>query len=67
MRHSNLCIVRLPSFLPVEPWQTLLLGKADARRCRELAELTAIPEVTRELERIAKALEAEAGGDGEHD
>jgi hypothetical protein len=37
-----------------------------ARRCRELAELTAVPEVARELERIAAALEAEAG-DGERD
>jgi hypothetical protein len=33
-----------------------------ARRCRELAELTAVPEVPRELERIAAALDAEAGG-----
>jgi len=32
-----------------------------ARRCRELAELTAVPDVTRELERIARALEDEAG------
>jgi len=37
-----------------------------ARRCRELAELTAVPEVTNELESIAKALEEEAGG-GERD
>ena len=37
-----------------------------ARRCRELAELTAVPEVARELEGIAAALEAEAG-DGERD
>jgi hypothetical protein len=37
-----------------------------ARRCRELAELTAVPEVTRELERIAQALEIEAGS-GEPD
>jgi len=37
-----------------------------ARRCRELAELTAVPEVTNELERIAKALEEEAG-EGERD
>ncbi len=37
-----------------------------ARRCRELAELTAVPEVARELEGIAQALEVEAGeGDRE--
>lgn len=37
-----------------------------ARRCRDLAELTAVPEVVRELERIARALEEEAGSrDGE--
>jgi hypothetical protein len=30
-----------------------------ARRCRELSELTAIPEVTRELISIADALESE--------
>ena len=34
-----------------------------ARRCRELAELTAVPEMTRELERIAQALESGAGSD----
>jgi hypothetical protein len=32
-----------------------------ARRCRELAEFTAVPDVTRELERIARTLEDEAG------
>lgn len=32
-----------------------------ARRCRDLAELTAVPEVVRELERIARALDDEAG------
>jgi len=32
-----------------------------SRRCRELAELTAVPEVVRELERIARALDDEAG------
>ena len=32
-----------------------------ARRCRDLAELTAVPEVVRELERIARALDEEAG------
>jgi hypothetical protein len=32
-----------------------------ARRCRELAEITAVPDVTRELERIARTLEDEAG------
>jgi len=32
-----------------------------ARRCRELAELTAVPEMVRELERIARALDDEAG------
>jgi hypothetical protein len=31
-----------------------------AQRCRELSELTAIPEVTRELLRIADALDSEA-------
>jgi hypothetical protein len=31
-----------------------------ARRCRELSELTAIPEVTRELVSIADALDSEA-------
>lgn len=31
-----------------------------AQRCRELSELTAIPEVTRELVSIADALESEA-------
>lgn len=34
-----------------------------ARRCRDLAELTAVPEVVRELERIARALDDEAGLD----
>jgi hypothetical protein len=33
--------------------------RALARRCRELSELTAIPEVTRELVSIADALEGE--------
>ena len=37
-----------------------------ARRCRELAELTAVPEVARELEGIAQALEVEAG-EGDRD
>ncbi len=32
-----------------------------ARRCRDLAELTAVPEVARELEWIAGALDDEAG------
>lgn len=32
-----------------------------ARRCRDLAELTAVPDVVRELERIARALDDEAG------
>lgn len=32
-----------------------------ARRCRDLAELTAVPEVVCELERIARALDEEAG------
>lgn len=31
-----------------------------AARCRELAEMTAVPEVTRELTSIARALESEA-------
>jgi hypothetical protein len=31
-----------------------------AQRCRELSELTALPEVTRELVSIADALESEA-------
>lgn len=31
-----------------------------ARRCRELSEMTAIPEVTRELVSIADALDSEA-------
>ena len=31
-----------------------------AQRCRELSELTAVPEVTRELIGIADALESEA-------
>jgi hypothetical protein len=31
-----------------------------AQRCRELSELTALPEVTRELVAIADALESEA-------
>jgi len=36
-----------------------------ARRCRDLAELTAVPDVVRELERIAQVLEDEAGsGEG---
>ncbi|HEV2263158.1 MAG TPA: hypothetical protein VGR79_01355 [Stellaceae bacterium] len=34
-----------------------------ARRCRDLAELTVVPEVVRELERIARALDDEAGLD----
>lgn len=34
-----------------------------ARRCRDLAELTAVPDVVRELERIARALDDEAGLD----
>jgi hypothetical protein len=32
-----------------------------ARRCRELAEMTAVPDVTRELLSIARSLEDEAG------
>jgi len=32
-----------------------------ARRCRELAEMTAVPDVTRELLSIARALDDEAG------
>jgi hypothetical protein len=32
-----------------------------ARQCRDLSELTAVPEVARELERIARALDEEAG------
>lgn len=32
-----------------------------ARRCQELSEMTAVPEVTHELESIARALESEAG------
>lgn len=32
-----------------------------ARRCRDLSELTAVPEVARELERIARALDEEVG------
>jgi len=31
-----------------------------ARRCRELADMTAVPDVTRELLSIARALEDEA-------
>ncbi len=31
-----------------------------ARRCRDLSEMTAIPDVTRELVSIARALENEA-------
>lgn len=34
--------------------------RALAQRCRELSELTALPEVTRELIAIADALESEA-------
>jgi hypothetical protein len=34
--------------------------RALAQRCRELSELTAVPEVTRELIGIADALESEA-------
>ncbi len=34
-----------------------------ARRCRDLTELTAVPEVIRELEGIARALDEEAGLD----
>lgn len=34
-----------------------------ARRCRELAEMTAVPDVTRELQSIARALEDEAEQD----
>lgn len=36
-----------------------------ARRCRDLAELTAVPDVVRELERIARALDEEAGEEEE--
>ncbi|MGH6968108.1 MAG: hypothetical protein ACREEL_01345 [Stellaceae bacterium] len=32
-----------------------------ARRCRDLAEMTSVPEVVRELERIARSLDDEAG------
>lgn len=32
-----------------------------ARRCRELAEMTAVPDVTRELLSIARSLDDEAG------
>jgi hypothetical protein len=32
-----------------------------ARRCRDLAEFTVVPEVVRELEWIARVLEDEAG------
>jgi len=35
-----------------------------ARRCRDLAEMTAVPDVTRELLSIARALEDEA--DAQH-
>ncbi len=35
-----------------------------ARRCRELAEMTAVPDVTRELQSIAGALDEEAEQDG---
>lgn len=31
-----------------------------ARRCRDLAELTAVPDVVHELEKIARALDDEA-------
>jgi len=34
--------------------------RALAQRCRELSDLTALPEVTRELVSIADALESEA-------
>jgi len=34
--------------------------RALAQRCRELSELTALPEVTRELIAIADAIESEA-------
>ena len=34
--------------------------RALAQRCRDLSELTAVPEVTRELVGIADALESEA-------
>lgn len=34
--------------------------RALAQRCRDLSELTAIPEVTRELVSIADALDSEA-------
>jgi hypothetical protein len=34
--------------------------RALAQRCRELSELTALPEVTRELVAIADAVESEA-------
>ncbi len=34
--------------------------RALAQRCRDLSEMTAVPEVTRELVRIADALESEA-------
>lgn len=35
--------------------------RALARRCRDLAEMTAVPDVVRELERIAQALDEETG------
>lgn len=31
-----------------------------AQRCRDLSEMTALPEMTRELESVARALEDEA-------
>lgn len=31
-----------------------------AQRCRDLSEMTAVPEMTRELENVAQALEDEA-------
>lgn len=34
--------------------------RALARRCRDLSEMTAVPDVTRELVRIADELETEA-------
>lgn len=34
--------------------------RALAQRCRELSDMTAVPEVARELESIAEALDSEA-------
>lgn len=39
--------------------------KALARRCRDLSEMTAVPELTRELNNIADELEKEAEMDWE--